>query len=228
MNAKELKDFQDSMDDKIYSHAKEKGLISSEIEPICDGVCDIETYVRSTPRIMWILKEPYDDNGGGFSIPGELDDALKDPTYKLTITQKKIIYVMEGIRNGETYDDMHWYYEPEMLEHLRNIAYINLSKMPGLSYSGDMTEKYNLWKDIVQEQIEVYDPEVIICGGTAKWLDPDYDEQVYIDTENAGQFGCYKLGNRLIIDVYHPACRISYSEYVNSISALVNRNIKSL
>ncbi len=59
----------------IKAHAIELGYDSAKVEPIYDGVVDAEAYLASKPRIMWILKEPYDDfdakghpQGGGWTM----------------------------------------------------------------------------------------------------------------------------------------------------------------
>ena len=59
----------------IKAHASELGYDSAKVEPIYDGVVDAEAYLASNPKIMWILKEPYDDfdakgtpQGGGWTM----------------------------------------------------------------------------------------------------------------------------------------------------------------
>ena len=58
MNAQELNKVQQEIRDAIYAHAIELGYDNNIIEPITDGVCDFEGYLKSNPKIMWILKEP--------------------------------------------------------------------------------------------------------------------------------------------------------------------------
>jgi hypothetical protein len=44
---------------------------TGKTHPIHDGVADLEGYLASSPRIMWILKEPYDDfNENGEPVGG--------------------------------------------------------------------------------------------------------------------------------------------------------------
>ena len=71
MNEKELTKRQTEMHDKIFNHAKENNLIKQKplLMPIYDGVADIKAYISSNPKIMWILKEPYDD----FTSTGKAD-----------------------------------------------------------------------------------------------------------------------------------------------------------
>ncbi len=43
---------------------------NDKAEPIIDGIVDISGYLQSKPKILWILKEPYDDEEGGIASGG--------------------------------------------------------------------------------------------------------------------------------------------------------------
>ena len=52
----------------------ELGYDPAKVEPIYDGVVDAEAYLATQPKVLWILKEPYDDfdaegmpEGGGWT-----------------------------------------------------------------------------------------------------------------------------------------------------------------
>ena len=57
----EIKSEQRRLQEKIQSVAEQTGLATEKVWPIYDGVADVSAYVNSTPKIMWLLKEPYDD-----------------------------------------------------------------------------------------------------------------------------------------------------------------------
>jgi len=61
LSVDELKQEQIHVINEIYALAKSKGLSNDDVEPIPDGVNDVEAYVKSEPRVMWVLKEPYDN-----------------------------------------------------------------------------------------------------------------------------------------------------------------------
>lgn len=65
-----LKAAQEGLHREIYTLAKSAGLSNDEVEPIVDGVYDMAAYLSST-KIMWILKEPYDDFKDGKSHTAE-------------------------------------------------------------------------------------------------------------------------------------------------------------
>ena len=209
----------------IMSKAQEAKLITSETEPIYDGVFDDAMYAKS--RICWLLKEPYDDKDendnpvvGGWSIPKdcfEKDDAWKVPSWE------PIIYTMYGILNGMKYEDMD-YISPDngMVDVLKYILYLNLSKMPALHSSSDskLWEKYQIWKDVLDKQIEHYDPAIVICGSTFNFIKDDIarDAQLIKEFPFSSNMGIYKSGNRYFIATYHPNQRtIGRDLYVDSL-----------
>lgn len=204
-----------------------------DLAPIIDGVIDVYAYLNSNPRIMWILKEPYDDvdkdgnpSGGGWSLQEALERQMDENVRGLVPSYKRMIYAMEGIRHSTQYEDMWYYYEENMPQNLQDIVHINLSKMPGLTNSGDMAEKYELWKDIVSRQIRLYDPQVIILGGTIQYVE-DFKEKKEVSIGNyEGYVDVYSCDGRLLLDVYHPACRYSAQKYVDMLSKAVHNHIK--
>ena len=115
---KELQDFQNQMHEEIKERAQALGFDLSETEPIYDGVCDLEGYSKSKPKIMFILKEAWDEigeggpKGGGWEIyePWESMDRMND-------TWKILMYIVYGVRTGEDYNSMPWANE-EMLDML--------------------------------------------------------------------------------------------------------------
>ena len=65
----------------IQVHAVELGYDPAKVEPIYDGVVDAGGYLASKPKVMWILKEPYDDfdaegkpSGGGWTMFTDFGD----------------------------------------------------------------------------------------------------------------------------------------------------------
>ncbi|MDE5595949.1 MAG: hypothetical protein K2I89_10315, partial [Muribaculaceae bacterium] len=70
-----LSDCQKIIQEKIRHLAAEKGLTNKQCGPIPDGVEDIEGYLSSSPKVMWVLKEAWGEvsedgsvNGGGHCI----------------------------------------------------------------------------------------------------------------------------------------------------------------
>lgn len=225
MDAKTLKELQNDMSEKINRRARELGLFNDKCEPVTDGVTDIDEYLKSSPRIMWVLKEPWDDIdengipcGGGWDMSElfEKDDAWKNRSWQ------PIIYVSYGIINRCLWKDMDWIRDDtSMAEVLKKIAYINVSKMPG--YTQSDSEKiwwaYTNWRDILLEQIKMYKPQIIIFGYTFELFKNDLigldTEPIYRDDD---VIHVYEKDGMKLLDVYHPNQRkISRGLYIDSI-----------
>ena len=225
MTIEELKKAQAEIENQIMQCAISNNLTTSELEPIPDGIYDAKKYLSSSPRIMWILKEPYDDLnsagrpcGGGWSLYEAYDneDAWKNPTWQ------PMIYTSYGILNKLKWEDMNYIRDDKsMVDVLKQIAYINISKMPALKISNDsdLYTYYNIWRLILLNQIKVYDPQIIVFGNTFKFFKDDLiGNSVEPIKKIDGVVHIYKRENTLLFDAYHPNQKIiDRGLYVNSI-----------
>ena len=237
MTVKELTKKQKALRNEIDELAVKEELWTEEIGPIRDGVADIELYLKSSPKIMWVLKEPYDgfkDDGspsdGDYTLMEDLKKFRDSQLNTMPPTIQRVIYSTYGIFTGYEYDDMGWYYTPETYKYLFQIAYINLSKMPAYPTSGDMTSKYNIWRDIVLKQIDLFQPNVIIFGGTFQYIKEDLGIEAsnLIHTEEDWKLNVYKQKDKLYIDTYHPGVRRSPRTYVNMLVNIINEFKKQI
>ena len=232
MNAEELIKKQSNMHRKIKKYANDKKLtkLKPVLEPICDGVADIPAYVESSPRIMWILKEPYSGftesgkpKGGGWKLTKHFKDY--EDVWQDEDMWQLMIQINFAIRNHLKWSELDFIENnPEMAEELRKIAYINVGKMQGYTTNSNSHKQdcYNIWKPILIEQIELYDPEVIIFGNTFYLLN-DYfqiDEKPISTVAGNWNSNGFKKDNRILIDAYHPSRKggeNSGKDYVTSI-----------
>lgn len=195
--------------------------ISSDVEPIWDGVYDTAAYSKSSPKVMWILKEPYCDSGG-WSLPEFLAkkpvaDIRKGLTWKRVNEVMYAIRRMYAIRNKFDFQD----YSQVDNNYLKDIAWINLSKTPGASNSSD--KKYigrfkSWWAEVVKKQIEVYAPEIIIFGNNFDSCKKELFPDGYELKEKTKEVHIYTSGARLLLFAYHPGyISIKDSVYVNTL-----------
>lgn len=229
----EIRSGQELIKTKIYERAKGLGLSNEGLAPIPDGVYNIEGYCNSTPRIMWVLKQPYDDfkegkpSGGGWEVYGAFENSDADTNR----TWQPIVYTLVGIREHKLWKDMSYIRDAKsMMETLKDIAYINVDKMPGMKNTSDeeLAEAYERWKGIIEEQIRLYDPQVI-CFANTMWLfkkDWGIDENTKYESISLGNdkhMLVYHKDGRLCLDTYHPAQRVITREnYVDAIIKVVN------
>jgi len=225
MNIIELEQSQEKIIEEIYLFAEQNGLSNDSIEPIPDGVYNAEKYLSAPTQIMWILKEPYDDfneydepEGGGWNLFGAFDndDAWTSPTWQ------PMIYAMYGLFNNQKWDDMDWISDNRgMAEVLKQIAYINISKMPASTITNDSSlwGKYDMWKGILIKQIAIYAPKIIIFGNTFKYFKNDLiGADINPIRSIEGIVDIYEKDDLKFLDTYHPNQKmVTRGEYVNSI-----------
>ena len=219
MTAEELIQAQRDIHNKIESFAEEAGLTQNDsVSPIYDGVYDVELYLGTIPRIMWVLKEPVDEDGGGWEIMKHIVDH-PDKSYRVP-TWRKLIKTSYGIINHQPWhEELFRHIDREMVKTVEKIAYINLSKMPGDKRSVDskLKKNYSLWRNILFEQIEVYDPQIIIFGNTFKFFKED---MIGLDIEPkkiGGYLDIYERNGVLLFDAYHPSSSKFSNDCIKSI-----------
>lgn len=223
MTAKELLERQKEIQEKVEDIAKN---LKSEASPIYDGVADIEGYLKSSPRVMWLLKEPYDDDfksdgtpcGGGWSFTENdawSNDSWNNPSFRtMIITMYNYLHKLKyGEREPLDNDPDYW-------KVLKQIAFVNFNKLPAQKRSSVLPDTF---KEIVLEQIHCYTPQVVICGNTF-WQfawdlfggKPEYFKSYWYHD-------IYKKDNTLFVDAYHPAqWRYSQEEYIDNLVEILN------
>ena len=233
---------QQQLIDEIYAHARRLGLSNDNLWPIPDGIyvpepkagteaadlSTLEAYLSGT-RVMWVLKEPYDETEGDSPSGGgwNMFEAFDNGNAWANRTWQSIIYAMHGLFAGKHWQEMDWIRDDkQMAQVLKRIAYINISKMPALTQTddGQLQELYERWRPILLRQIEVYDPQVIVFGNTFRYFKNDLapgaaqPDQVY----GGHAFHTYVRGGRLLIDAYHPNQRVlPRGEYVDSLIDII-------
>lgn len=220
----------------IKSRAIELGYDPAKVEPIYDGVVDAEVYLASKPRVMWILKEPYDDfdengnpYGGGWTMfkdfekEGRLAEAVNR-----NAALRNVAYASYAMQSGfASYAELPWITDaPEKYERaIKSVAYANLGKMPGRTTTptGRLQKICEEWKCILFRQIDLYDPEVIIvCGtDTLQALNGDFglDLSKPRDTAKRGKaiVDVHAWRGRRLLWAPHPAAHIPPGEWVDAV-----------
>ena len=223
---------------QIQNHAIGLGYDPAKVEPIYDGLVDAEAYLASKPKVMWILKEPYDDfdaegmpAGGGWTMFkdfGEGDTLAKAVNRNAAL--RNVTYASHAILNGSgTYAELPWITDkPQEYEKaIRSIAYCNIGKMPGETSTSDahLADLYRDWKDILFKQIDLYAPDVIIVCGTATLqcmnqdIGLDLSKPMRTVTRGGAVVDVHHWRGRRIVWAPHPAARIKPEEWVDAVVA---------
>ena len=224
MTTEDLRKAQEDIQNKILQCAKENHLTSNDILPMYDGVYDVHKYLASSPRIMWVLKEFVDEITNGKPSGGDYyvydcfaknkDEIRKNPTWR------RMIYTSYGIAKHRRWNEMDWIKDDlSMVDILKQIAYINVSKMPGNITSDDnnIRKCYSIWRTILLKQIQVYNPQIIIFGNTFKFFKED---MIGLDIEPkkiGGYLDIYERNGVLLFDAYHPSSPKFSNDCIKSI-----------
>jgi len=192
---------------------------------ISDGVMQPDEYFSKEIRLAWVLKEAYEEEDGTGGDWSYFD--LYDRIFDLSNVKsfKPIIQTSYSIHNNfikyENLDE----YDREMTQIIKNVAIINTQKLPAKNYSStngkDLQESINKYPDLLERQLELINPNVIIFGGTFRYYK---DLLKFEDSEIVnGNVGYISKEDKLYILAYHPAARISIKDYVNDIVSVVEK-----
>ena len=188
MTAATLRALQKKIDAECLKIAQSNYLTNADVAgPMFDGVPNEELYLKSWPRVLWILQEPHDTSAseqgrpkGNWSVP---KDMIKVEDYGWNNkTHEPIAKVMYAFRNQKDFHDVDTRYKNarynpddgfpwEVMGVLQSTAWINVSKMPcpngTNSNFGRIRSAYiQYWRDVVIRQVnEIYQPNIIVVAG---------------------------------------------------------------
>lgn len=205
-DAESFYDFQKQLDEKI-NKIDESAFV--------DGIINFEKYSESPLKILWILKEPN-------STEGKLcwrEEIGLIPTYNGNLgafekTFAPIVYISYGLIHKKKWNEINWIEdEPEIVNALEEIAFININKTPGGSSANDsiLENQYrSKYREIIKSQIIKFKPNVIIGGNTIRFIVDDLTE-IYPSLKYEKNVDTSKLeilrsieDNLIVFNAYHP------------------------
>ncbi len=224
MNVEQLEVAESEIAAELFQMAKAE---QSFHEPILDGVVDASQYLAASPKILWILKEPWEEFDEGESVGGWslTKHVIAKGINKDTGSHAIMAYVTYAVFNGYISEHEVPYVTADtaVANSLKRIAYINVSKMPGekTSDAGFIAHQYQRNRSVLLKQIEMLAPDVIIGGSTLHLFLEDLGLRREMFTSN-GSASFSKKDHRLYIDAYHPNQRtVTRPDYVNSIVSII-------
>ena len=224
------KDSLEALENEVNAELKKMAETeNASYDPITDGVVDIEQYLKSSPKMLWILKEPWEDNGvGGWSVTKCL---MLKGVVEGTIGNKgiyaKMAYITYSVFNGypEWNDIPYVTNDPQVPGSLRRIAYININKGPGgrRSNAANIESYYRRNRHILNRQVDTMNPDIVIAGNVLHLFYDDLGLKHENFTSEGSVDVCSKNG-RLYINAYHPAywC-IRAQRYVEDIVTAIKK-----
>ena len=176
---------------------------------VADGVADEDAYAKSHKKILFIMKEANDPDGGGWDLREFMRQGGRPATWN------NITRWVEGIRalTGDIPADQREAITQEQrrIDAVRTIAAMNLKKTPG----GGTANHAAIQKvatedgDYLSRQFGIYDADIVICCG-ATVGDLAYlcikSPVPWKMTKNMVRYHEYKPG-KYLISYSHPAAR---------------------
>lgn len=175
--------------------------------PIYDGIVDLEIFKNTYPKVLWILKEV---NSPEDECDWDMREAIKSLKSSTGLkrgwgnTFTSIVYVSEGIIKNKEWDEIPYLYDnPDTIDVLNSIAFINLKKNPGKSRANtiELYEAYVIYKDLLFKQINLINPDIIIFGGTYLYFKNDIPNDNF---KHCGSCNVFKIDDKIFVDAYHP------------------------
>lgn len=197
--------------------------------PIYDGIVSPADFELVKPKILWILKEP-----NSLEEHWDLRDRIKTlrendriaKGFERTFT--RIVYATNAILNNIPWIENRIRTNPEMIDELRKIAYINVKKSAGDSKTNpvSLAESYVKSKKIIFEQIKLFKPDILIFGGTFYLFENDLGLPK-LKEYGSGSCHAQSRNGQIFLNVYHPQKPFSTKDYVDDIMLAINNESES-
>ena len=234
-----MDNFNSKMDKKINDFVLKNHLTPDEnkFSAITDGLVNPKTYFASKYKILWILKEPYDEIeiseeggipcGGGWSAAGNLANYDKISENYANKTYNRIANttycILNNLKRFESKIS-----EEDAYKMFLSIGIMNVSKMPNLTLSDNsyIQKQYEIWKPILLEQIQLYNPDILIFGNTFSCFRKDIFTNEEISKQQVIKQRAFLRNKKLYLNWYHPCYFLmSDSDYINPLLDDINSNL---
>lgn len=172
---------------------------------ISDGLVDPKKYVASNPKIVFVLKEVNDPGGKEeWDLRSFLRKGGRGRTWN-NVVRWALGMQNFTCRSWRQYKSIS---AAQRKEVLTSIGVINVKKTPGgaSSKSEEIKSIARNDSDLLEEQIELYKPNYLICCGRVGHLLPRFQKLDWCTTERGVDY-CKLAENRFAVAYYHPQVR---------------------
>lgn len=174
-----------------------------------DGIQNYDAWKNSIPKILFLLKENRAAADDWEPCQGINRDA--NP-FSINITRWRQLIMDSYLKDSKEPS----YLRLELPESVNDIAIIEVKKVnegKGSSSYNDIRNYARKDRDFIKEQIELINPDIILCCSTGDFYSDDiYGDEQWEHLVHDSRCDCYKHGNRLVIDFFHPSTRSGEKE----------------
>ena len=192
-----------------------KGEIYNEKWNLRDSGNENELWHNAPKRVLFLCKDP--NIGADFDVEDfrERNCHQKGENIK-ALFYKNMAYWLYGLlnvdKNGitpkfETLTD-------EIITDFFDktpFAYVNCKKEAGVEKISNTELQYHidLYKDFIKQEIEILNPDIIVCSGGSSIIKNFVEKEIYTDIEKIDDSNNWiyysKKNNKVVIDSYHPS-----------------------
>lgn len=177
---------------------------------VTDGIVSPEAYDAAERKILLLLKEVNDFDGGGWCLRKFLLDGGRHQTWN------EVTRWLLALRNPveRPWSELENITEQQRFDELISVAAMNMKKTPGR----DVVDPVNWWervqcaKSFIREQFELYDADLVICCGPdvshAFWAYAYSGGFSWKITQRGVKFYEYRPG-KFVVAFTHPVARVS-------------------
>lgn len=178
-----------------------------------DGILIEEIWSQTIPKVLFLLKEPNSDfvhiRGNSYSPKSGNSHVF---WRNINIWQ----YILSEFWNDRvpSLDKIKIVKEKDV----NSIAYVNLKKC---NENNSISKLQNIREYVLNDnlflkrQLELINPDIILCCGTMKFYKELFSSQFI--SQNV-----YRTKDWLVVDFYHPSCRIGYKKTFDLLCTFIN------
>lgn len=187
-----------------------------------DGIVSENDYRSATLKVLLILKEANDKDGGGWDLTEHVRQRPRWQTWN-TVTRWMIgILRLKEIINWQEISKIN---EAQRKKYLKSLAIINLKKIPGggSSKNKEIMASAKKYSKLLNQQFNLYKPHIVICGGTGMIVKEiiDLGKNCNWQYSTRGVHYCSFGNNQHLFRYYHPQSRYPKSlKYYGLIDAI--------
>ncbi|KRK91411.1 hypothetical protein [Companilactobacillus futsaii] len=224
--------FDSNEEDKLFKEIQDKGDYNYFVR---DGVVNRTEYLKSKPKILFILRESYgtDDSQPEeivklreFFATGGLNKKSPQTESGITRTVEQIDAASKG--KLLSYDETMHVDNERRKKALNKVAIFNLNKES--NHINNQTNWTLLKKetksncDIYKKLFDLYEPDIIVCGGTYGLFQTIYPELEDTPTKDNRYYSWTTVNNKktLVLNCNHPSDRNSH-EYYDRLNGILSK-----
>ena len=174
---------------------------------IPDGLVDEESYLASSPKVLYLLKET--NGGSDWSLKEYLISGGRSQTWTNVARWQ---YGLQNLNKDINWKELNNVSTEWRKVNLKSVCVVNIKKQSG-SYECSYNKLISAAtrdKDYLKRQIDIYNPDIIICCGTSN-IYFDYIYKISSPQWKMTKHGIWYVQeyNRIVVSYLHPAARVN-------------------